>query len=351
MIKPKLNNIKYLISIASILLFSGCKNDRLRDPLLGLRLGSENKEWKEKVRLLEETGLLRDKMYNNEYETYLVYGQDSIKTVTKINHDNYLETDLLSVKINLNTDTVRIDSNRNYYLRGSGKPKSESIEKSLKWLTSLYGKPDKVFYAKDSMLNFSDYMYFDSTALVHRWTEQDYQIELFQDISKFEFTPGNDQGTYILFLVKDYKNKLALEKERIRLTLKPKDIITTSYIDRPKFSVLSYNVHKIELTIPMIQRRGVEEPRGVSDIKFDVIFKNQFKEEVGRIENFVLHFDKPINGYEPYQQPMNGYAFYVNYNPFSQDGRQFTFIRDNIKNITPEFDIKKIVFEDGQVLE
>lgn len=182
----------------TLLIMQSCTQDRLNDPLMGLELGSEKNIWDEKVKQLETLGQLAEKTNENEFRGSLINGRDTIAVEIIINHDDYLDTKLLSVKINLKedtifspgevnqTDTTIVTDARRYYSRGRGDINYKKIDKVKEWLV-----PSQVKVYRDSTTSIRKVddtwktvseIAMDSAALAYKWLSQDFDIIYYIDM-------------------------------------------------------------------------------------------------------------------------------------------------------------------------
>jgi len=357
-----MNIFSYAILFISIIIIFSCGR-KMEDPTLGFEFGSEPKEWHKKLKDLEKNGNLKDSMYSNQYRGFLTKGNDSLLVEYNLNPDGYFESQLLSIKINLNEDTIYY---KNLY-RGYGRINYSKVDKVKKWISDRFDYPTQTKYYIDSMTSIqieSNVMTSvtsrDTAAITYKWLTEKFDIILYVDrpnsrSSKdfeidFLFYPSQKsrKESYLLLVGKDYKKRIKEVREAQRKRLRPNDLITTNFINKPKFESINSNQNRIKVQIPGFVRHFSEEPRSVTDLKFNVIFKNQFNEVLGTMENCTFHFPQKL----PYNRMLDiPIDYYVDYNIYSSQGKSFELIRNNVQTIKCEMDVKKIVFDDGNVLQ
>ena len=163
----------------------------------------------------------------------------------------------------------------------------------------------------------------------------------------------------IIFKTNNYDNELAVIRENIRKGFKPNDLIKIESFRKPTFNYLtrSYPYDKeIVIEFRQFRRTGSEEPRGITDVKFNVIFKTKFNEIICTIPDCIYTFNRPIKCTATATTTHlnlygSGYAYSFKYNSGNALGYDLlnSYMKSNI-DFKTEADIISIVFEDDEVL-
>lgn len=392
-----------------MLIYSCGKKELGRDPLLGLKMGSEKAVWKKTLNNLSNQGLIQEDEYG-DFSTYIFNGTDSFKVDYLVNcpyptsmfnvysnFDIYRNGILRNIEIRLKGDTVcnflgewiddkfvtKPDSILKREILAFGPRKKTTVDKIRKHLFNIYGHPASTSdsleaeYRNDLISgNLSkDFGYIKYSELVNgkikivdfvdTWKLDSMTLQMFRKLFYYDscFKDTMYRAAHIVYKMTDYDRELERVQNEIRRSFKPNDLMSFEF----KEPVITY-IKKdwygktFELYQPLgdISRQGPEEKRLVTDVKFDIIYLNKFNEEVARIRNCIYDFKNGLGPGKtiPYYGLFGSTKGYtIEYNTYYKDNAGYEYIREHIdsykwggkgKIISKT---KKVVFEDGAVLE
>lgn len=351
------------------LLFVITSCSKLNDPKIGLNLGTDSSMYLSEISKLEQNGILSDKE-NESYIYYLKLKNSSIKTEMSINSDGYGGDNLRLISINLLGDTSYSAYTKDgkaifkpHFIRAFGPRKISEVKNIYNYFLNYYGEPTKILNKQNmpsygslkEALESNDSFDLDLDKTI--WEKENYYIEFITDYPVYDeyFKDSVYNKAFILFKTSNYENELAVLKENVRKTLKPNDLIKIENIKKPTFKILGNSYpydREINVRFGRINRTGIEETRGITDIKFDIIFKTKFDEHICTIPNCIFAFEKPIKPFgENVLVNFSGFSYSSKY--ISGKDMNYEVLRSYLQkdiDFKVEADIKSVVFEDEEVL-
>ena len=362
---------KHLLIIAFPLILTSCSSGS--DPLLGLQIGSREIDWKNKVNEL----LNAETLTNDDYSFFMI-GKDSIKAIYSINepypyskyaiyseYELYKQGKLRNIVIFISGDSsckvVETWGGRKNIkeFQGYGPKTKNYIEHIKEYLMKIYGQPIKIQHPRKRQdwenLYTSTYDEDDDKKIKYKWELPDFTVEFLREPYYYDscFFDTMCASTNIVYKIKDYETEFKKIQKKISNDFEPNDLMSIKF-QQPTFKSLNKNSFEISQEFNGISREGPEEARAVTDMKFDIVYLNRFDEEVVRIENCLYEFSK---GLQPAQMILGYGGYSVKYGINSDQGQGFEYIRNNIEDYKFKgkgeiiADIKKVVFEDGKILE
>lgn len=370
--------------ILIIIVLSSCHHGD--DLLLELKLGSNQNQWIEKRNKLTEKKILFDKEDWGQYKCRRLVGDDSI--TLKYIFNEYSEQrnpsdtgNLLSVRIDFQEDTSKC------VLFGPNIKKS-IVQKVITYLNECYGLPDSISkkekefekdykefliqfkkenetgdttsFIRKSFLIISKYYNSYSNEdeehkddFIDKWELDDMDIEFHRGPYQFvKCIPDTFyRRAYLIFKVKDFDAEIRKINEYILKNERPNDLLNIVF-NKPTFTTgIKNQLPAIQLfqTFSRIERKVPEEKRAVTAVKFDIVYKNKFNEEVYRIKNCEYEFDNGLK--YPTGLIMSTSFGYQNIAYQFNEKYDAIINLKNMDGVKVDADISKIVFGDETVLE
>lgn len=370
----------FLIMIFTVL--ASCQ-DKGRDPLLGFEMGAEKKDWELVLNSLIDEGLLIKNEFD-DFGAYILNGADSFRVEYKINKPYpssrfniysddqlYQNGALRNIEIVLNSDTICgtyfgyrrksiVDKIRKHLFNIYGTPTSstDSLENGYKndlesgAIDKLFGMAKYTRYIDGELKNIN----FIDTWELESMTVQMYREPYYYDVCIKDTIYPN---AHIVFKMIGYKNEFERIQRKIKKGFGPDDMISIEFY-QPSVKYIEKDfygkIYELNQSLMYLSREGPEDKRLITDIKFDIVYFNRFDEEVARIDNCIYSFPNGLGpGTAISISGRKGYS--IKYNSYFTEKAGYDYIRENIDmykwdgkgEIVSE--IKKVVFEDGSVLE
>jgi hypothetical protein len=313
------------------------------------------------------------------YKFYFKTGKDSILTNVTLNYDKPKYGNIRTIKISLGGDTCKslYEGMKDFYLRARGSRLKSDVDKIYNQYVEWYGKPDSIYYPRIFELKE------ERKATISIWYKEGYKIifnipyatkentkdsaliygngyELWNDYIN-EVPENNKYYEYseplsIVYQVNNYYAIMKSLKDSIRKNLKPNDIVSNTVMTYEWSNIASpiYD-RKINFTLGSISRIDAEEPKKVKAVRFDLVFYDQFGEEMYRIPNWTYQLEFPIEGgyfnKKVSSTPFTAPQFTLSYYTMSKDGLNLEKIRKYKQNnvVICKIDFKAVVFEDNTV--
>jgi hypothetical protein len=363
---------KLIILSAALALLTSCI--KKENPLSNFHLRSNNSEWKIDINRMYSDNILTKKYdVNTEIYRYLFkMGDDSIYSDVHFNPDRYYFGELRSVKFNLLKDST-FNLGENSFTSRSKYPRNKSeIDKLYKCFENFYGTPDSLsnnFKGLNSRINYMSELrgpnsdptnfiiaYYELKPNINSlyWENENEEIYFYRSPDEFKLNKDIKGETtykeaYILYRVKDYREKLESIVDSIKRVLTPEDIVHISFY-KPVWETDNYT-EIIKINIDEVFIKAIEETREVNGIKLDVVFKNQFNDELFVLKDTELYLEIPI-AFRPEFRREIKYTIQHNYGRFNEFYHQLERLRRmDKKNIQVETRVKAITFENGDVLK
>lgn len=391
--KNKINKIIFLLATATYT-FS-CNS---RDPLSRNYIGDiATDEFYKKIQVdgLVEKSISSDEDYDTLY-TYYINGDTTLRSILWTNKDDYDFDSLYSIKLNIGSDST-LFFGRMTYRPGKGEVKKEKLNSILALYKKWYGEPNYEFeYSEDIEKIFE----LDSLFLLKKNQDKEpesldksvslnktkstlkeqlknakiiypngkthytvWKLEKFNILISFNFDEKDTiyKNAYIKYEITNYKEKIENKKEYIRQNATLNDYIKID-INLDPFTENQYT-NRLNLTISSIFHNLPEEPRNIRNFKFDVIIQNEYLDTLLVVED--LEYDGIGILESAYYRgvassPGGLLRYYVDYSPFSNSGKQYEELRRlrerkienrNFDDIKVSYNIKSIVFENGDVIK
>lgn len=349
----------------------------MKNPLRGFKLGEPKEQWQKK---LENYVSSKDlKKMNSEHDAYLHYfqkGDEKIYSNVYFNIDGFQGGGLRSVTFHLSCseeDSIKLfrQKSRNPFFLTTGvnnQRKKEEIDKLVSWMVELYGLPSDTIDAPTQLRYYNSHdkriirnlILGDYNPIVI-WQKKKFSIELLTA----EQVDNSDLYTFAVlnFKVNSFNDEIHKLTQDALLNVKPHDIVSARIIN-VAFPDRKININgeifdkEIEIEIGRFQRFYSRElPNNISKIKFDVIFQDEFQDEIFKVTDVNLTFDSSLESYlqrcNYYKTgtPMNEYFLSVGYNLNGKDYEKINKVNQlRMKGeLFATAEIKAIIFEDGQV--
>jgi hypothetical protein len=385
----KHNPFKKLYLIILIVPIFSCTQS---DPLSKLGIGKISlKELYEKILKdgLADINVVNDENYDTIY-THNINGNLNLRSILWTNTDEYKYDTLYAIKLNIGTDSIQFLGNISYR-PGKGNVTKEKLKSIMELYETWYGKPTFEFsnyksvekiYEIDSLhkklINIKE----KNVELNNRKSKLREMIRTAEVISpsnyykvwmlkkfnlmisySFNNSDSSYTNSYIKYESKDYKTISEKRREYIRQTAEMNDFIKIDINLDPFTKGDSEYTNRLNLTISSIFHNLPEEPRNIRNFKFDVIIKNEYLDTILVIEN--LEYDGIGILESAYytggaSSPGGLLRYHVDYNQFSEDEKKYEELRKlrdrkiengNFSDIKVLYNIKSIVFENGDVLK
>jgi len=189
------------------------------------------------------------------------------------------------------------------------------------------------FFLGDKSVGF-----FDNNDYLYRWSLKQYDIEVIETNKPF--------GLFINYKMKnfneEYKKMIKKEIESYSLD----DLVKITF-RKPYILQLSERNYTSALRIPVysINRRGEAEPRTITDLKFDMLFFDEFDNLIFTWKDFT--WDREISFSN--SAYMNGPEFEIKYISGYKDHKELNLIEKKLDKISIKTKITAIRFEDGTI--
>lgn len=362
---------RHLVVIALFFLVA-CGNSSIphTNPLLGFLLGSEEAVWMaHRDRLVSDEILAISDRDEESYWFYFPIGYDSTRVKLTLNPDGYKHNKLRVVEIAFLKDTTGGWMEDRDPVQGQIQPSDYSLEyvgRVYPQFLESFGQPDSITYKRKKNLTAEAFKSiadgtgyeptYDTTGVMYWWNVGDYSVELFgEDEHVFGKHYNNVAAT---FRMRGYHEEYAREKEEARRRLKPSDLVKIPHLEQPEFGEDTYwngeyvGPHRIfAVEFNTFKRDFDEEPRGITDVQFAIAIKSRFDEELCRLSNCEYSFDEPLRHGESKIMLWGGaFRCETRYQTNTEIGLPFERARIKGGPFKVEAVIKKVVFEDGEIL-
>lgn len=371
----KINSTLFRTTVLIFITLSllACKQ-KMKEPPLTELIGLNETRWKEQVKLLTNENMLFNKwdVENfedfHQYQTYFINGKDSLKTELTINDGSYYFGKLRSLVFSLKKDSI-VEYGGGYksYIRDHYPRNKKEVDKLLDWFVKLYGKPSDTISnlivetsnssnmnSKDSILDWEDIdqiikemeRSYTPQSIKYLWEKEKFNIEFYKEFTSQDTV--NYDNAYIKYLVKDFTDEVERISDSIRITLQPQDLIKIDF-EYPQWDEITPFLKTFQIQTSIISRDGIEETRGITAFKFDLVILDKFNEEVYRLTDIKVNL---IQTLFPYSIPVliNNQIISLKYNPYVQTFSKLENARKNNSKLKFRSEIKSVVFEDGEVL-
>jgi hypothetical protein len=349
---------------------------------LGLKLGSSEESWDNRLSDLLKSGVLKENKYG-WLRGGILCGSDSLPVVYKINlpypssnraiysdDSLYQKGALRSIEIDLRGDSIcefvykqdEIGNN----IPGTAKIEKfaalnyspcykSKIDKIRNDLIVRFGRPHKSDTASlyNSPNSSQAVIYPEKTDVTDSWELDKFDME-FHRRAPFYSECYNDTmypAAHIVFKMKGHDDALNSIKKSIKDKFRPNDLIDIKFTS-PSISSVGNGMYILEQPFKSVRRKGPEEDRGITGVKFDIVYQNNFKEEILRIDNCIYEIKQ---GLFP-SDAISSFGSLGNYKIYCRQGEQLNYLMNNIKEfpssrLSIRIDVRKIVFTDGEVFE
>lgn len=404
----KLNYILLILLI--VLFFFNCsnKNNRLWDPLLGIKINDSETIWKSKVDSLVKLGILTDQNVLDEeftgrkfrdelvYRHFITNGQDSIQSDVYFNVDGYQFGEIRSIKYDLGSDSIYSYYKTKHYARNSGPIPVTELNKLKDWVIDYYNEPTDTFgIFKLSNKTLETDSLFSNNSIRKRlkaisankkfqeehsaeneflqkyglqknigslvWEKDNYTIELHglleDSIKDNDSLIEEYENAFLLFRSKTLTSDLKQISDSLKQFLKPNEIIKID-ISGPYWKELNPNINDydtemiIRIEKPIVVAREIS--KNISNIQITIIIEDIFEDELFRIENIKAKLNPSIN----YQSggiietfSSNDFVHTTKYNKQNHKSILFEEARNSKQGLKSTYIVDAIVFNDGTVLK
>lgn len=298
----KRNLILTLILI--VIPFSGCKEKSI-DPLLGLKIGSSESEWKKRIDFLVTEGKLIKANYENCYFGYIL---DSIYARIQINTE-VSQGNLLNYKIGFISDGL-FTSNMDYYIKYQYFPYTSTYtltKEVLKNLINLYGNPDSLIPIKGGTRVFKEFFVeplIDSLIENFKvvWTLKDHNIyynvgglSFIKDTLSKALKPADTFDCYLEYQHPNYNKEVQEKTDLLLSTYKIGDYIV-SEVDNPQIIKIAdeYSIPNREISFDLIKFNRLDniDNRAIISALVDIVLLDNFENELAIIDNVEFDFGR-----------------------------------------------------------
>lgn len=362
------------------------------DPLSKVGIGkTSSKEFYEKLQKdgLANLEVVNDEIYDTVY-TFKLNHDSNLRSILWIHTDEYRFDTLYAIKLNLGTDSIQFLGNMSYR-PGKGIVENQKMKTILELYESWYGKPtfefsnyesvEKIFVI-DSLQKISLDLKKKNTELKNSKSKllekirtakvlipsnyyRVWKLENFNLMISYNYNDSDSSYTnsFIKYESLNYKNIIENKKKNIRQTAELNDYIKIDINLDPFSEGDSPYTNRLNLSFFRIFHNLPEEPRNIRNFKFDVIIQNEYLDTLLVVED--LEYDG-IGILESAYFSGSSYSpsgilkYYVDYSPSSNIGRQYEDLRKlrerkiengNFNDIKVSYNIKSIVFENGDVIK
>jgi len=364
--------MKQVYSIVILLLLFACNKNE--DLLQDSEFGSVKYD-EFKTQMIDKGLFIEPNEDSTSFRYYIIKDGIKYETEASFNTGKYKFGKLRDIFINLNSDTFYLHG-RTYQFRGSGPRLKNEVHQIYELYNDWYGEPDTL-EVKYPLLKPTGDLFspestrrllgkkVDSSGVPERtaiWKRDNFTISFFLPFPEVE--PNLDSALVynhasIKYKMINYDHELNRIKDSIRKSLTPKDLITMN-VYQPTWRDLNSRAlsdydSQIEFNIRDIQRKDLEEPRGVTGVRFDIVILDKFNKELYRMEDVTYEPNTPLmngsNGLLAYDAFPTIYTMKYFKNSKSTASLESARIYSQTNKIKVNAEIKAIVFDDGSVLE
>lgn len=358
----KNTNLKYyLFVLMSFLLIPlNAQEDPLSDINYGISTVNEVKKNYLQSKLFSEP--LHDSSY---FKYYINYQDLKLPVVASFNPDWYETDEIRQLKLNLNEDdTVYNPKGEQFIQRGIVGKEISEIDEILSIYKKWYGEPDSIFVPKlsdgeimgrkilgKSMENEDRY---------YLWNEENFNISFHTPSPTYKTTNRTTkvyENAEILYSSTDYLEDFNRRKAKKRLELIVSDVVSVR-ITNPRWEINqekpnnNNEIWDFKIDINDILREAKEEDRNISALRFDIVFKDVFNEEVSRLKNVTHELKEAL---EPFRGALysNPIVYVYTYNMHSEYAIPVEKARRYSQNhsIIIFADVQKVLFSNGEIME
>lgn len=292
-----------LTLILLVIPFPGCK-EKYIDPLLGLKIGSSESEWKERINVLVTEGKLTKANYENYYFGYILDStQVRIQTNTDVSHGKLLNYKIGFIRGGLFAPNLDRLINDPYFPYKSTYTLTKEV---LNNLINLYGKPDSLILIDGGEKIFEGLLgepLIDSLIGNFRavWTLKDYNIfynvgglSLTQDTLSKSYRPADNFECYLEYQHPNYNKEVQEITDFLISNYKIGDYIE-SEVDDPQIIIGdAYSIPDREISFDLITFTRLDniDNRAIISVLVDIVLLDNFENELSRIDDVEFDFGK-----------------------------------------------------------
>jgi hypothetical protein len=291
-------NKKILLILLIIIIILGCKK-LTKDPLLGLKIGSSESVWNEKLDVLVNRGTLTKAKFSNFYFGYIL---DSIYVRIQPNTE-FEQGKLLNYRIGFLKE-----NQTKYYIDIQYFPYMSEYtltSKVLKELIQLYGRPDSLIQSKDINKMFER---FKGEPLIDslignfkaKWILNKFNIlfnvgglSYIQDTLSKNWIPSDNFDCYLEYQHPDYNREIKEITDSIISKYTISDYIV-SELDDPVIRKVEYpySIHEREISFNLIKFTRLEnlDSRAIESLLADVVLLDNFENELAKFIDIEFDF-------------------------------------------------------------
>lgn len=353
--------IHHPLRVSFLLILISCVNTKSKDPLKDVGIGLVSMNEFESSMLKQ--GIISEGT-EHSFRYYIVMKKDSIPVELHVNPDyryfGYFGK-LREIELNLGADTVYLGNNP-IYRRGEAPRNQYDLERILQVYTEWYGKPD-------SIINPSDNIFIralsDRSKTVYIWNTDHYTLTFnlyrkYKNDSIESRTKAFNRirKSSIIYRMKGYQQELAIIEDSIRQHANPNDIlnfwrITYKWI----INETNHNISRLTIYVNQPGRKDYDLTRDVIGIKFDLLIKDEFDDELCRINDWHYSEDGIMANDRNYMGPrsveLRQRVLYIDYdirdprNADIENARMYS----NTGRLKLEAYITALSFSDGSILK
>jgi hypothetical protein len=184
------------------------------------------------------------------------------------------------------------------------------------------------------------------------WHLDNYYIEFNRKKDKTDTLYYTD--AFIRYVSNSAKDEIISISDSIRKTLKPHDMLHIG-LKYPSWKETNKYYYDKEFTLKItdIHRKDIEEPRAITDVKYHIVFKDRFNDEICKYENLKLNLTNPVKPHNGlYDSNNNDFTFTYKYNSNSSKFKDLDRLQ-NLKSSEYKIlaDIVSIILDDGTVID
>lgn len=378
----KLNSV---ISISIILLLFSCNS---RDPLSRTKFGKISPDAfffqlidDDQVDIISGEEFLFDSIF------FFNINEDSmLRSVIRVNTERKDLDSLYSLKLNFGSDSVEFSNGMLFY-PGEGLVSEQKLNSVLRLYKKWYGEPDLFLVGDEYETEISKVV---SIIEKNKMKNLDKNSSDVMDISKsIDIRDVSLQHTYFIWMSKNFNLMIGhtlnlidsvyisgfIKYEHVNLTQiiqsKEEQIRNNASLNDYVFMKLNLDsfsegnhpfTDRLNLSVFSVKHSLPEEPRNIKKFKFEVIIEDEYKDTLLVVENFEFDGGVLESAYETgyTRSPSGIFNFYVDYDRYNEVGKSFENLRrirdkklsnGKLKDFNIKYNIKSIVFENGDVLK
>lgn len=334
-------------------------------PLAGFRLGDPEATWRAHLDRLERASVLNQEG-EGSYRYDLTHGDTDLPLVLRLNPGDYTHGPLRVVELECPPRRLLHEGGMELTLNACTPREAEGI---LSHMLLLHGRP----LEEETRVGFQWSEAPPDTAYTWTWGSPSYTAELLVRANAFPewritgVSDAGDAGAHKSVLIRyEASNAAAMEapiREDIRGRLRARDLLRIS-VAPPSFRSTTpsasngWSDGEVAVRVWSFDREGLEEPRGIVGVEFDLVVVSASGEELCRVDRCSYELSPPLQGRREGAFMINtgkgfldgaGPTYRLGYSSSTPAGRDCARAARATEPLHVRAEVMRVRFEDGEV--